>query len=99
MSVIMTAAGEALKARLQAEGKPLVIDTFVFAHIPNLDPTEQLTPGITVPTEQVVYTYPIPDEYRAYVNPNQVVYSALLGSDVGTGTLTGRGLSVPSTTP
>lgn len=45
MSVIMTAAGEALKARLQAEGKPLVIDTFVFAHIPNLDPTEQLTPG------------------------------------------------------
>lgn len=83
MSVIMTAAGEALKARLQAEGKPLVIDTFVFAHIPNLDPTEQLTPGITVPTEQVVYTYPIPDEYRAYVNPNQVVYSALLGSDVG----------------
>lgn len=52
MSVIMTAAGEALKARLQAEGKPLVIDTFVFAHIPNLDPTEQLTPGITVPTEQ-----------------------------------------------
>ena len=39
MSVIMTAAGEALKARLQAEGKPLVIDTFVFAHIPNLDPT------------------------------------------------------------
>lgn len=33
MSVIMTAAGEALKARLQAEGKPLVIDTFVFAHM------------------------------------------------------------------
>ena len=29
MSVIMTAAGEALKARLQAEGKPLVIDTYV----------------------------------------------------------------------
>ena len=36
MSVIMTAAGEALKARLQAEGKPLVIDTFVFAHILSL---------------------------------------------------------------
>ena len=92
MSVIMTAAGEALKARLQAEGKPLVIDTFVFAHIPNLDPTEQLTPGITVPTEQVVYTYPIPDEYRAYVNPNQVVYSALLGSDVGDWSFNWQGL-------
>ena len=92
MSVIMTAAGEALKARLQAEGKPLVIDTFVFAHIPNLDPAEQLTPGITVPTEQVVYTYPIPDEYRAYVNPNQVVYSALLGSDVGDWSFNWQGL-------
>ena len=92
MSVIMTAAGEALKARLQAEGKPLVIDTFVFAHIPNLDPTEQLTPGITVPTQQVVYTYPIPDEYRAYVNPNQVVYSALLGSDVGDWSFNWQGL-------
>ena len=92
MSAIMTAAGEALKARLQAEGKPLVIDTFVFAHIPNLDPTEQLTPGITVPTEQVVYTYPIPDEYRAYVNPNQVVYSALLGSDVGDWSFNWQGL-------
>lgn len=92
MSVIMTAAGEALKARLQAEGKPLVIDTFVFAHIPNLDPTEQLTPGITVPTDQVVYTYPIPDEYRAYVNPNQVVYSALLGSDVGDWSFNWQGL-------
>ena len=99
MSVIMTAAGEALKARLQAEGKPLVIDTFVFAHIPNLDPTEQLTPGITVPTEQVVYAYPIPDEYRAYVNPNQVVYSALLVRTWATGPSTGRGWSVPSTTP
>ena len=92
MSVIMTAAGEALKARLQAEGKPLVIDTFVFAHIPNLDPAEQLIPGITVPTEQVVYTYPIPDEYRAYVNPNQVVYSALLGSDVGDWSFNWQGL-------
>ena len=92
MSVIMTAAGEALKARLQAEGKPLVIDTFVFAHIPNLDPTEQLTPGITVPTEQVVYAYPIPDEYRAYVNPNQVVYSALLGSDVDDWSFNWQGL-------
>ena len=92
MSVIMTAAGEALKARLQAEGKPLVIDTFVFAHIPNLDPTEQLTPGITVPTEQVVYAYPIPDEDRAYGNPNQVGYSALLGSDVGDWSFNWQGL-------
>ena len=83
MSIVMTAAGEALTARLQSEGKPLIIDTFVFANVPGLDPSESLTPGITVPTGHVVYEYPIPEEYRAYVNPNQVVYSALLGSDVG----------------
>ena len=54
MSIVMTAAGEALTARLQSEGKPLIIDTFVFANVPGLDPSESLTPGITVPTGQVV---------------------------------------------
>ena len=38
MSIVMTAAGEALTARLQSEGKPLIIDTFVFANVPGLDP-------------------------------------------------------------
>ena len=42
--------------------------------------------------DRVVYTYPIPDEYRAYVNPNQVVYSALLGSDVGDWSFNWQGL-------
>lgn len=92
MSIVMTAAGEALTARLQSEGKPLIIDTFIFANVPGLDPSEALTPGITVPTGHVVYEYPIPEEYRAYVNPNQVVYSALLGSDVGDWAFNWQGL-------
>ena len=92
MSIVMTAAGEALTARLQSEGKPLIIDTFVFANVPGLDPSESLTPGITVPTGHVVYEYPIPEEYRAYVNPNQVVYSALLGSDIGDWSFNWQGL-------
>ena len=92
MSIVMTAAGEALTARLQSEGKPLIIDTFIFANVPGLDPSETLTPGITVPTGHVVYEYPIPEEYRAYVNPNQVVYSALLGSDVGDWAFNWQGL-------
>lgn len=79
----MTSAGEALAARLQASGKSLVIDTMVFALVDGQDHTLPLSPITTVPTEQVMYTYVIPPEYRSYVNPNQVVYSALLGSDVG----------------
>ena len=83
MSTAMTAAGESLVARLQAEGKGLVIDKMIFAHLPGQDHTQTIAPGVTVPAANVVHNYGIPPEYRAYVNPNQVVYSALLGSDVG----------------
>lgn len=92
MSVIMTAAGEALMARLQAAGLPLVIDTFLFAHVPDLDPDAAVSPASGVPTEHVVLEYPIPVEYRAFINPNQVVYSALLGSDMGDFSFNWQGL-------
>lgn len=83
MSTAMTAAGESLVARLQAEGKPLVIDRMIFALVPEQDHAAPVPPGAGVPEGQVVHEYAIPPEYRAYVNPNQVVYSAMLGSDVG----------------
>ena len=83
MSVALTMAGESLIARLQAEGKPLTIDRFIFADVPALDHTQAINPAQGVPTANVVHNIAIPPEYRAFVNPNQVVYSALLGSDVG----------------
>ncbi|WP_394027204.1 phage tail protein [Desulfovibrio falkowii] len=84
MSTILTAAGESLIARLQAEGKPLVIDTMILANVPGQDHTQAIAPGVSVPEEaQIALRYAIPPQYRAYVNPNQVVYSAMLGSDMG----------------
>lgn len=92
MSVTLTAAGEALIARLQAEGTPLVIDRFIFADVPGQDHTQPASPAQGVPTANVVHAFPIPPEYRAFVAPNQVVYSALLGSDVGPFSFNWQGL-------
>ena len=92
MSVTLTAAGEALIARLQAEGTPLVIDRFIFADVPGQDHTQPASPAQGVPTANVVHEFPIPPEYRAFVAPNQVVYSALLGSDVGPFSFNWQGL-------
>lgn len=84
MSTILTAAGESLIARLQAEGKALVIDTMILANVSGQDHTQAIAPGVTVPEEALIaLRYAIPPQYRAYVNPNQVVYSAMLGSDMG----------------
>lgn len=83
MSVCITMAGQSLMARLQAEGKALHIDTFIFAEVPDLDSTSPIDLDAGIPEEHRVFSCPIPPEFRAYVNPNQVVYSALLGSDVG----------------
>lgn len=92
MSVIITAAGEALMARLQAAGLPLVIDTFIFADVPGLDCAQPLPPETVIPAEHVVLEYPIPAEFRTCINANQVVYSALLGSDVGDFSFNWQGL-------
>ena len=83
MSIATTAAATSLFARLEAAGQPLDIDTYIFAYIPNLDPTAPIDMGAGVPWEHVVYQCEIAPEHRAYVNPNQVVYSAILGSDIG----------------
>lgn len=93
MSTILTAAGESLIARLQAEGKALVIDTMILANVPGQDHTQAIAPGVTVPAEaQIALRYAISPQYRAYVNPNQVVYSAMLGSDMGDFTFNWQGL-------
>lgn len=93
MSTILTAAGESLIARLQAEGKALIIDTMILANVPGQDHTQAIAPGVTVPAEaQIALRYAIPPQYRAYVNPNQVVYSAMLGSDMGDFTFNWQGL-------
>jgi hypothetical protein len=84
MATVITLAGESLIARKQAAGEPLQIDAFVLALVPGLDPDLPVERSEGKPdAAQIVHTYQIPDEYRGYVNPNQVVYSMLLGSDLG----------------
>ena len=93
MAVMLTAAGESLIARLQAEGKALCIDRFLFAYFDGQDHTEVPSADQGMPgPDNLVHSAVIPPEYRAYVNPNQVVYSALLGSDVGDFTFNWQGL-------
>lgn len=83
MSIALTTAGEGLIARLFADGAPLVIDRFLFAHVEGQDHTAEIDRDAGVPDEQLVHSAVIPPEYRAFINPNQVVYSTLIGSDVG----------------
>jgi len=92
MSSVITLAGEALLASLQAQGLPLVIDQMIFANVPGLDPTQAADRAQAVPVAHVVHSATIPPEFRAFVNPNQVVYSVLLGSDVGDFTFNWQGL-------
>ncbi|SOB60526.1 protein of unknown function [Pseudodesulfovibrio profundus] len=84
MSSAITNAGEALLALHQNLETPLVIDKFIVANVPGLDPTVPVDRTEGKPgAEYVVHEYTIPAENKGYINPNQVVYSMLLGSDIG----------------
>ncbi|GFM37723.1 phage tail protein [Desulfovibrio psychrotolerans] len=93
MATAITFAGESLIASKQAAGLPLVLDTFVLALVPGQDPNVAVDRSEGMPNAgTIVHTYAIPEEYRGFVNPNQVVYSMLLGSDLGDFTFNWLGL-------
>lgn len=80
----ITLAGESLIAQKQGAKQALVVSKFIFANVPGLDPNTPIDRAAgKPPANQIVYTYLIPAENSGYVNPNQVVYSAQLGSDIG----------------
>lgn len=84
MSTVITTAGEQLIAQKIGAGAVLSIDTIILSHIPDLDvnlPVDR-EQGKPQP-ENVVHEYAIPEDFKGYVNPNQVVYSMLLGSEIG----------------
>lgn len=84
MGASITLAGENLIAQKLAEHAGLRIARFVFANVPGLDPSKPVDRAATKPAAaQIVHTQPIGDDQAGYVNPNQVVYSAQMGSDVG----------------
>lgn len=84
MSTAITLAGETLIAQKHISGEALVIDRIILANIPDLDLAQPVDRAQGKPAQnRIVYDYVIPDDYKGFVNPNQVVYSMLLGSDIG----------------
>ncbi|MBL4761400.1 MAG: phage tail protein [Gammaproteobacteria bacterium] len=74
--------GRNLIAQKQAAGQVLVIDRFVLANINGLNPDQAVSLDEAMPVPgDIVFTGAVTDS--GYVNPDQVVYSLLLGSGVG----------------
>ncbi len=82
MAASITLAGESLIAQKQAASQPLTIANFVLANVPGLNPNGPINRAAgKPPAAQVVYTWPVTQS--GFVNPNQVVYSLMMGTDVG----------------
>lgn len=85
MSQILTNALAKYKAIQEATGNPIILDEIVFAFIPGLDPNEPIDPDETLPPDdQIQYRYDIPSNNIGYLNEDSVVYSCVLGTDIGT---------------
>lgn len=84
MGASITLAGESLIAQKMGSQQRLEVVRFVFANVPDLNPNAPVNRAAAKPpAAQIVYSYTIPQQNVGYVNPNQVVYSSMLGSDVG----------------
>lgn len=82
MAASITLAGESLIAQKQAAAQPLIVSRFVLANVPGLNPNGPVNRAAgKPPAAQVVYTWPVTQD--GFVNPNQVVYSLMMGTDVG----------------
>lgn len=82
MAASITIAGEKLIAQKQAANLPLTVARFVLANVPGLNVSGPVNrAGVKPPAAQIVYTASVTQQ--GFVNPNQVVYSLLMGTDIG----------------
>uniref|UniRef100_UPI00404350C0 phage tail-collar fiber domain-containing protein n=1 Tax=Citrobacter freundii TaxID=546 RepID=UPI00404350C0 len=78
----ITLAFEHWKAQQGATGEPVLLDEFVFANVPGLNPDTPVDRNEALPpVEQIVHRQSV--TRTGVVNENGVVYSAVLGADVG----------------
>lgn len=78
----ITLVFEQWKAQQAATGEPVLLDEFVFALVPGLDPALPVDRSEALPpAAQIVYRAPV--TRKGVVNENSVVHSAVLGADVG----------------
>ncbi len=77
----ITVEGEQLKAQKQGANEALVIDRFILANISGLgaEPVDRIA---TIPSAGNI-VYDVAPTQAGYVNPNQVVYSLHLDTNVG----------------
>ncbi|PPS26395.1 phage tail protein [Pseudomonas amygdali pv. morsprunorum] len=84
MGASITIAGEKLIAQKFVAKQPLNVVRFIFANVPGLDATLAVDRAAAKPpAAQIVYVHDLTSDSAGYVNPNQVVYSAQIGSDIG----------------
>ncbi|EHA9222328.1 phage tail protein [Salmonella enterica subsp. enterica serovar Abony] len=78
----ITLAFEQWKAQQGTTGEPVLLDEFVFASVPGLDPDQPVDRNETLPpAEQIVHRQAV--SRKGVVNDNAVVHSVVLGADVG----------------
>ena len=82
MASVITLAFEGWKAQEAATGKPVLLNEFVFANVPNLDPTKPIDRNEKLPpANQIVHRQAV--NKAGLVSENAVAYSVTLGADVG----------------
>ena len=81
MGASITLAGESLIAQKQGAQQPLIVSRFVLANVPGLDPNGPIDRAAPKPAAHLVATYDVTQ--KGFVNPNQIVYSLMMGSDIG----------------
>ncbi|MHB9326614.1 phage tail protein [Phytobacter ursingii] len=79
---VITTAFEQWKARQAASNEPVLLDEFVFANVPGLDPSLPVNRTEQLPDARyIVHRQPV--TRTGVVNANRVVYSVVLGADTG----------------
>ena len=82
MGASITLAGESLISQKQSKREALLVSKFVLANVPGLDTTLPVDRAAGLPlAENIVHSVPVTRE--GYLATNKVVYSLMLGSDIG----------------
>lgn len=82
MSQIITDAFASYWQQCLVDQTPVVLDEFVLAHIPGLDPDAPIDPaGGLPPADQIVHRHPV--DQRGRVNNDAVAYSIVMDTTVG----------------
>lgn len=79
---VITSAFEQLKAQEAANGGVVILDEFVFANVPDLNITDPIDRGEGLPDAALIVHRQAVGK-TGMVNNNAVVYSVVMGADVG----------------